>query len=84
MNFTKYVKVRQEKFGAVIFETLKEKVFITNKIGAEILDLIAKGKSLNEIIDILKNEYNEDETLISKDVTDFIAELKKNGILEDQ
>ncbi len=44
MNFTEHVKIRSEKFGTVIFETLTEKIFITNETGAEILQLIEQGK----------------------------------------
>jgi hypothetical protein len=39
MQFEKHVKVRQEKFGSVMFETLREKIFVTNETGAEILRL---------------------------------------------
>ena len=39
MDFTKYTKVRNEKFGAVVFDTLNEKVFVTNESGDEILRL---------------------------------------------
>lgn len=81
MHFAKYVKVRQEKFGAVIFETLKEKVFVANKTGGDILQLLEKGKPLDDIIKRLENEYSENNSHIKTDVIDFVNELEKNGIL---
>lgn len=50
MNFTEHTKIRKEKFGTVVFDTLTEKIFITDQIGAEILQLIGQGKDLLEII----------------------------------
>lgn len=88
MHFTKYVKVRQEKFGAVIFETLKEKVFVTDKIGADILRLLEEGygdcpsRTVPHIIKVLESEYGENNIHIKSDVIDFVDELEKNGILE--
>ena len=40
MNFTEHTKIRKEKFGTVIFDTLTEKIFITDQIGSEILCLV--------------------------------------------
>lgn len=84
MIFNEYVKIRPEKFGAVVFETLKEKIFVTNKIGKDILRLIQQNWTLDDIIKILENEYGEDNSggsQIKVDVVDFIDELKKNEIL---
>ncbi|MFQ6083501.1 MAG: PqqD family protein [Candidatus Aminicenantia bacterium] len=81
MDFAKHVKIRKEKFGSVIFETLREKVFVTNTTGSDILRLIGEGKALNEIIEILSDEYNEDPANIDQEVVSFIDELKENDIL---
>ena len=40
MNFTEHTKIRKEKFGTVVFDTLTEKIFITDTVGTEILQLI--------------------------------------------
>ena len=77
MNFTEHVKIRNEKFGTVIFETLTEKIFITNETGGKILQLIDQGKDVPQIIDELQNSY-EDNQKIEKDVTSFIDCLKQN------
>lgn len=82
MKFTAYVKIRQEKFGAVIFETLTEKVFVTNETGKDILQLLQEGKTIDDIITTLEKEYGENSH-VKTDVIDFIDELKKNNILEE-
>jgi hypothetical protein len=82
MNFTEHTKVRKEKFGTVVFDTLTEKIFITDQIGAEILQLIEQGKDLPEILNILGNSYDGDKQIIEKDTLAFADELKSNNIIE--
>lgn len=81
MVFSEYTKIREEKFGTVIFETLREKVFITNKTGKDILNLLQKGSTLEEIVDTLVNSYSAPVIDIRNDVTNFINQLKDNHIL---
>jgi len=71
-----YVKIREEKFGAVIFDTQKEKVYVTNEIGKDILNLIKSGQTLDEIVDYLRNFYDEDPITIRRDVSKFFEELR--------
>ena len=80
MNFNEHVKIRNEKFGTVIFETLSEKIFITNETGGKILQHIEQGKDLPQIVDDLKRIYIENPQ-IEKDVTDFIGCLKGNNFV---
>ena len=81
MEFTKHVQVREEKFGTVIFETLKEKVFVTNPTGAEIVKLLQEKKSQTEIVQELAKTYNTTEPEIATDVNQFIDNLVKNEVI---
>lgn len=81
MKFTEHVKIREEKFGTVVFETLKEKVFVANEQGKDILDLLKKGCSVEEIVDDLSMTYSGDKTRIKEDITSFINQLKENNII---
>jgi hypothetical protein len=80
MNFNEHVKIRNEKFGTVIFETLTEKIFITNGTGSEILRLIEQGKDLPQILVELRKNYIENQE-IEKDAADFINCLKENNFI---
>jgi broad-specificity NMP kinase len=82
MVFNEYVKIREEKFGAVIFETLREKVFVTNQTGKEILDLLKKGYSFEKITENLAQLYAVSAMDIKEDVADFINQLKDNHIID--
>lgn len=81
MEFEKHIKIRQERFGAVIFDTLREKVFVTSHTGGQILQLILKGKSNGEITADLKEVYDDSSETLCGDITGFIASLRENNIL---
>jgi hypothetical protein len=81
MNFTEHTKLRREKFGTVVFDTLTEKIFITDEIGGEILELIEQGKDLPEILSVLGDSYNADSQTIEKDILEFTDKLKSNNIV---
>jgi len=81
MNLTEHTKIRKEKFGTVIFDTLTEKIFITDQIGSEILQLIEQGKRLPEIVSELGGFFEGDSEVIEKDVVEFTEHLKSNNIV---
>ncbi len=81
MRFTEHTKVRKEKFGTVVFDTLTEKIFITDQIGSEILQLIKQGKGLPHIISELGEIFDGDIESIEKDVREFTNQLKSNNII---
>jgi hypothetical protein len=81
MNFTEHTKIRKEKFGTVVFDTLTEKIFITDQVGGEILQLIEQGKDLPEMLSVLGDNYDGDRQTIKKDVVEFTDQLKSNNIL---
>lgn len=82
MILSEHVKVRAEKFGAVIFETLREKVFITNETGRDVLNLMTKGYSEGKIIEVLATDYSVEAAGIKEDVLNFISQLKNNNIAQ--
>ena len=81
MNFTEHTKIRKEKFGTVVFDTLTEKIFITDQIGGEILQLIEQGKDLSEMLSVLGDNYDGDSQTIKKDVVEFTDQLKSDNIV---
>jgi len=81
MNFTEHTKIRKEKFGTVVFDTLTEKIFITDLIGGDILQLIEQGKDLPEILSLLGDDYDGDNQMVEKDVVEFIEQLRSNNII---
>ncbi|MHC4792459.1 MAG: PqqD family protein [Planctomycetota bacterium] len=83
MNFTEHTKIRKEKFGTVVFDTLTEKIFITDQAGGEILQLIEQGKDLPKILNVLCDSYDGDKQTIEEDVVEFTNQLKLNNIISE-
>ncbi|MBI4669160.1 MAG: PqqD family protein, partial [Elusimicrobia bacterium] len=77
----KYVKFREEKFGGVIFETMKEKVFVVNAVGAEIVKLAGRGLDLRQAVAQLREVYESGEGVIERDVSEFVNKLRQEGLL---
>lgn len=80
MVFPKYVKVRQERFGAVVFDTLKEKVFVSNPTGADILRLLGEEKSIGDICGELSRSYDGNPAQLKVEVNNFVNELRKREL----
>jgi len=81
MRLTEHTKIRKEKFGTVVFETLTEKIFVVSEHGGDILELVKEGKKLAEIVDELSNNYDGDREAIEKDVVEFTEALKANKLI---
>ncbi|TKJ37819.1 MAG: hypothetical protein CEE38_07060 [Planctomycetes bacterium B3_Pla] len=81
MNFTEHTKIRKEKFGTVVFDTLTEKIFITDEVGSEILRLVEQGMDLPEIVSTLADSYDGDREAMEKDIAEFAEQLKSNKII---
>ncbi|HEG44592.1 MAG TPA: PqqD family protein [Phycisphaerales bacterium] len=81
MRFSEHTKIRNEKFGTVVFDTLTEKIFITDQIGGQVLQLIEQEKDLEAILDELVGNFDGDRETIEKDVIEFTEQLKANNIV---
>jgi hypothetical protein len=81
MEFPKHVKWRDEKFGAVIFDTLSEKVYVTNETGRNILRMIEEGLEVSGFTERLLYGYAGDEAQVRGDVETFVTGLESAGLL---
>ena len=81
MKFTEHTKIRKEKFGTVVFDTLTEKIFVTDTFGTEILQLIQQGRDLPQIVSELSTAFDGDAQVIEKDIVEFTDELRSNNII---
>jgi hypothetical protein len=83
MKLAKYTKFREEKFGAVLFETRSEKVFTLNPTAAAVVREIGTGGDERGIIEQLKSRFRDTDGLIEREAVAFIAELRQHGLIEE-
>ena len=82
MRLAKYVKFREEKFGAVLFETRSEKVYTLNPTAAAVVRELQAGRDEREIVSILKERFLDTDGAVEREVLAFIADLREKGLLD--
>jgi hypothetical protein len=56
--------------------------FSVNELGAMIINEIKAGKSKNEILEVVSNDYNADKSTIEKDFNEFLQILNNHQLVE--
>jgi Coenzyme PQQ synthesis protein D (PqqD) len=82
MRLAKYVKFREEKFGAVLFETRSEKVYTLNPTATAVVRELEAGRDEPEIVSILKERFHDTDGAVEREVRAFIADLRQKGLLD--
>lgn len=57
--------------------------FTLNNTGKVVLSLIKEGKSLEQITELMKNDYEVDQVTLERYLVDFINDLRVNNLLEE-
>jgi len=83
MRLAKFVKVREEKFGGVLFETRSEKVFTLNPTAAAVVKEIQAGHDPTEIERRLLERFDDPSGALAGEVRTLIADLRQKGLVED-
>jgi hypothetical protein len=83
MKLAKYAKFRAEKFGGVLFETRSEKVFALNSTAAAVVREIGTGCDESHLIVRMQELFSDSGEAIEREVIAFLANLRKQGLLED-
>ncbi len=58
--------------------------FTLNPIGIIILNSLKEGKDQNQVIQLILEEYDIDESSAEKDLQDFISQLKNHNLTIEQ
>ncbi|SDC99331.1 PqqD family protein [Williamwhitmania taraxaci] len=57
--------------------------FTLNNTGKVVLSLIKEGKSIEQIKEQMKGDYEVDEVTLERYLVDFVNDLKVNNLLEE-
>ena len=60
------------------------RILCLNVIGSMIMDRIEAGDREEQIVEWLRFEYGDDLGAVGTDVRDFLEDLKRHEVLEDQ
>ena len=67
--------------GIVVRQAVGE-VLVLNEVGVRVLDLLAAGKPVGDVVGTLAAEYDVDTATLERDVPGYIQELLDAGIVE--
>jgi hypothetical protein len=70
--------------GAVLVQLETNQIFELNTTGLRAWELIAEGLDLDAVIDRLGREFDVDEGRVRAEVTDLVAALVQQGLLDDR
>lgn len=81
MKLAPFVKFREEKFGAVLFETRSEKVYTLTPTAAAVVREVIAGAASTELVDKLKAKYEDPSGKMAQEAATFLASLKEKGLV---
>jgi hypothetical protein len=70
--------------GAVLLDIEQGLCFSLNPVGAKIWEMVKDGYSLDEVTDILEEEFRLPRTQLASDVSDFLKQLEKMKLVGEQ
>ncbi|OGR90101.1 MAG: hypothetical protein A2V88_04050 [Elusimicrobia bacterium RBG_16_66_12] len=81
MKLAPFVKFREEKFGAVLFETRSEKVYTLSPTGAAVVREIVAGAASADLPAKLKEKYEDPSGKMAVEAASFLSQLKEKGLI---
>lgn len=81
MKLAPFVKFREEKFGAVLFETRSEKVYTLSPTGAAVVREVIAGANADNLVSKLKEKFEDPTGKMEGEATTFLAQLKEKGLV---
>jgi Coenzyme PQQ synthesis protein D (PqqD) len=81
MKLAPFVKFREEKFGAVLFETRSEKVYTLSPTGAAVVREVIAGADASSLVSKLQAKYEDPSGKMASEATAFLGQLKEKGLI---
>ncbi|MBI5241082.1 MAG: PqqD family protein [Elusimicrobia bacterium] len=83
MKLAPFVKFREEKFGAVLFETRSEKVYTLSPTGAAVVREIVSGSDAQSLVANLQKKFSDKTGKMAQEAESFLADLKAKGLITE-
>ncbi len=81
MKLAPFVKFREEKFGAVLFETRSEKVYTLSPTGAAVVREVIAGAQSSNLVAKLQEKFEDPSGKMRTEAEAFLAQLKDKGLI---
>jgi hypothetical protein len=81
MKLAPFVKFREEKFGAVLFETRSEKVYTLSPTGAAVVREVIAGAEASTLVAKLSEKFEDPTGKMAAEAASFLSQLKEKGLV---
>jgi hypothetical protein len=81
MKLAPFVKFREEKFGAVLFETRSEKVYTLSPTGAAVVREVIAGAEAGTLVAKLSEKFEDPTGKMAQEAASFLGQLKEKGLV---
>jgi hypothetical protein len=78
INHSRWRKIGEE---AVVLNQETADVLVVNEMGARILDLVAGGHSVKDMVAILSSDYLVEPAILEQDINEYLDDLGSAGIV---
>ena len=75
------VRFRRVFDEAVVIHQEKAEALVLNEVGVSFLELCDGQRSLQQIIDVMLEQYDTEADVLSKDIQEFVLELSESGVI---
>lgn len=76
------VRFRSVADEGVVLRQDEGEVLVVNGVGVRVVELVADGAGLEDMLGILENEYEVEPADLRTDVKTYLEELEEAGVLE--
>lgn len=76
------IRYRNIADEGIVLRQDEGEVLVVNGVGVRVVELIAEGNALKQILTTLEGEYEVDQEQLLADFKDYIEELENAGVLE--
>lgn len=70
--------------GAIVLDVHQGQMFNLNPVGSKILELLERGSTQADIVDVISREFNASTEVVKNDVGEFIESLRKHKLLTER
>ena len=84
IKVAKGVRETVNQDGAVLLDIEQGLCFSLNPVGTRIWEMIRDGRSVDEILDALEQEFRLPRTQLLADVSDFVKQLENKRLVGNQ
>ena len=78
------VRSTHNQDGAIVLDVRQGQMFNLNFVGSRILELLKSGSPESVIVDEISREFDVSQDVAEKDVHEFLQNLKKCQLVEEQ